>query len=603
VRRLLVGVVVLGLAACSGQIENGGNGNGNGNVPPGPGGGGAQPPGMGGGGVQPPGMGGGGVQPPGMGGGGTTDPTAPPPSAQVVCPTAPTGKETIGRRALRRLTNAELETTIRATFGLDAKAWPGLTVPPDSGSLDGFTNHVDKLTVGAEYVRGAAESAAKVASLVTADPMFAQVLPCAATGGPACAGTFLDSVGTKLYRRPLTAPEKTRYLALFDKVGKQGGDFRAAVYWTTVTMLQSPHVIYRSELGEPDGATGRFKLTPYEVASQLAYAFTGGPPGPELLQLAATNRLATPDQLEAAARTLILDGTAVKPAFKQVVLGFAEQWLGLVNLSNLKKDDMAFPDFNSQIQDALGEETRRFMSAVLLEERGSIATLLTAPYTYLDSRLAKFYGYGAAMAKTADYVRVPRPATWGLGLLAQGSMLAVEAHSLTTSPTLRGHLVRTKLLCGVVPPPPPVVTPLPEPTEGNTTRERYEVLHLSDPSCKGCHLLMDPIGFGFEHLDATGRFRAKEGRFDIDDSGVVRETSAGDLTFRGPAELATAVAKLPEVSACVASYVAAHTFGVGHESATCMAATATNELRTGNLSLVDFYVRLARSEHFRLRQQ
>ena len=84
-------------------------------------------------------------------GGGKTDQGAPP-SAQVACPSAT--QETVGARVLRRLTNAELETTIRAVFGLSATQWPGVTLPPDTGSIDGFTNNVDHLTVSATYAGG-----------------------------------------------------------------------------------------------------------------------------------------------------------------------------------------------------------------------------------------------------------------------------------------------------------------------------------------------------------------------------------------------------------------------------------------------------------------
>ena len=42
-----------------------------------------------------------------------------------------------------------------------------------------------------------------------------------------------------------------------------------------------------------------------------------------------------------------------------------------------------------------------------------------------------------------------------------------------------------------------------------TTRERLAV-HLSNPSCAGCHRLVDNIGFGFEQYDAVGRFRNDE---------------------------------------------------------------------------------------------
>jgi hypothetical protein len=534
-------------------------------------------------------------------GGGGNNQVAMPPSAQLSCPSG--NSETPGKRSLRRLTVSELETTVRAAFGLDATQLKGLALPPDPASLDGFTNNVDRLTVGADYARGTLESARQVAGLVATEPLLGRLLPCAAAGGPPCAETFITTFGAKLYRRPLTAAERGRYLALYEKV-LQGGDFKAFVYWATATMLQSAHVLYRSELGEPDpAAPGRFRLTQYELASALSYAFTGGPPGSDLLQAAAGNRLSSPDQIEAAARTLVHEPgqpTRIRPAFREVMLRFADQWAGLSTLANLRKDDMAFPDFTGEIQEALTEEARRFIGGVIVEERGTAAGLFTAPYTFVDSRLAKFYGFGAATG--ADYTRVDRPAGWGVGLLSQGALLAVEAHSLSTSPTKRGYFVRTRVLCGVVPPPPAVVGELPEPTGGETTRQRYEQLHVADPSCKTCHKMIDSIGFAFEHLDATGRFRAKEGQFDIDDSGVIAGTSAGDIPFRGPTELATAVSKLPETAECLASYLAAYAFGVSQSNASCLVRGATQDLRSG-ASIVDFYIRMSRSEHFRSRVQ
>ena len=145
-------------------------------------------------------------------------------------------------------------------------------------------------------------------------------------------------------------------------MGKQA-DFKSFVYWATLTMLQSPHVIYRSELGEPDGA-GRYRLTQYELASSLSYTFTGGPPSPELMQLAASNRLSTPDLIEAAARGLVFDAPARSaPPSAQIMLRFADQWLGLSTLQNLQEGRHGLPGLHTAIQDALSEETRRFISA------------------------------------------------------------------------------------------------------------------------------------------------------------------------------------------------------------------------------------------------
>ncbi len=516
-----------------------------------------------------------------------------PPGSAVHCEA-----EVIAPRVLRRLTNNEIEATIRTAFGLDTVTWKGPSFIPDPASSDGFTNNSDRLTVGDEVAKRIVEAGKDVAEIVTSATQLPRIVPCAAVGGDACATQFVDSVGPKLFRRPLTAAEKERYVALSRKVKAQGGDFKAFVYWATVALIKSPNTVYRSELGEP--AAGKFKLTNHEIASALSYAFTGGPPPPELMQLATANRLGTADDVEAAARTLIYapDGQ-LRPAFKAQVLRFADQWLGLSPLANINKDKTVFADFSPEVQDALVGEIQAFLSGVLFENKGKPADLLTAPYTYVNATLAKFYGYGQAAGP--DFVRAQRPANWGVGLMSQGAILTLAAANNSTSPTKRGHLVRERLLCTVVPPPPKAVAPIPEPTAAQTTRQRYEQIHVAVEECKGCHALMDPIGFGLEKLDGVGRVRTKEGQFDIDDSGVLASTSKGDIKFSGGQALAEALATLPEVSDCMADFASAYTFGLNHTSAACLARQGTEDLRQGKISIVDFFLKMARAESFRVR--
>jgi hypothetical protein len=579
-RRL--GIIALALAAsgCLGEIS-GAPDNDDGTNP----GGMKVTPAGGGGGSMP---GGGGAMPGGM------PPSAGAPRNQC------NGQQTdvLGPRLLRRLTIGELDTSVRAVFGLDQAAWSGPALPPDPASANGFNNNTDRLTIGDDHAHDLQDMAKQVARLVTGDANLVRMLPCAAAPSDACAGTLLDTVGLRLYRRPMTPVERQRYLTLYTKV-KAGADFKSWVFWAVTAMLQSPNTIYRSELGEAAGA-GKYRLTGYEVATALAYTYTGAPPAADLLQAAAANRLATADQVEAAARALVYDAAGtVKPAFRELFLDFSDQWLGLSSLENIKKDSKAFPDFGPPVQASVAEEARRFFSNVVFEGKGKAADLLTSPFTYLDATLTRYYGFGTAPA--AGFTQVMRPAGWGLGVLAQGAVLAVEAGNLSTSPTKRGHLVRSRLLCQDVPPPPPVVAPLPEPTDADTTRQRVEVLHLADNSCRGCHLQMDPIGFGLEHLDASGRYRDKEGRFDIDDRGELRSTSAGDLTFKGPEELARNLARLPETSECMAAFLASNAFGMDHHDTPCMVRSAVDELRAGTIGLVEYYVRMARAEHFRNR--
>src|SRR5690606_778548 len=124
-----------------------------------------------------------------------------------------------------------------------------------------------------------------------------------------------------------------------------------------------------------------------------------------------------------------------------------------------------------------------------------------------------------------------------------------------TSPVLRGTFVIERLLCTTLPPPPDdadVQPPSTETAEGDaprTTRERWAA-HSSDPSCRGCHSLIDPVGFAFERFDPIGRFRVEEHGLPIDASGGVPLIDVDDGSLEGAAELARALAAAPQTNAC-----------------------------------------------------
>ena len=71
--------------------------------------------------------------------------------------------------------------------------------------------------------------------------------------------------------------------------------------------------------------------------------------------------------------------------------------------------------------------------------------------------------------------------------------------------------VLEQLLCEAPPPPPPDVEGLPpavDPTRSASSERMAQ--HRANPTCAGCHTLMDPIGFGMENFDAGGPL-AREG--------------------------------------------------------------------------------------------
>ena len=86
--------------------------------------------------------------------------------------------------------------------------------------------------------------------------------------------------------------------------------------------------------------------------------------------------------------------------------------------------------------------------------------------------------------------------------------LTKKSEIAQSSPIHRGVFINHAVLCKEIPPPPDIVSGLPEQTEGMTNRERVET-HTGAGTCgAGCHSnLINPPGFAFEHYDELGRYR------------------------------------------------------------------------------------------------
>ncbi|MCY0989654.1 DUF1588 domain-containing protein [Nannocystis sp. ILAH1] len=490
----------------------------------------------------------------------------------------------LGARVLRRLTQVELEHTLRDIFPEIEATWSGVQLGIDPASKHGFTNDAATLLVGDQTAAEWLATAEEVGDAVTAPAVLPVILPCAAQSpDSACAADFIGTYGQRLFRRPLTAEERARYEAHFASIAAEV-EFPVALKWTLVGLIQSPHAVYRSELGEP--GDGGHALTQHEIATALAYTYGGSTPSPELLAKAEQGALATPEARMAEASALLST-----PRGKDVLHLFFRQWAKYPQVeSKVKLDVVGFDDIRMRMID----ETKRFVDEVVFAQDGDVRALLTAPFTVLDATLSQFYGFGQV---AGDSAVVERPADWGVGLLAQGSVLAGQAHADSSSPTKRGLLVYDRLLCGPHIPPPMNIPAIDPPMPGaQTTRERYEVAHAGDPACQSCHQYFDPIGFGFEHFDGAGRFRADENGLPIDATGQAVDSKLVPLiTFDGLTDMSSKLAELGQTTDCVSGLLANFAYGVEEN---CLAEEARTALQDGELGLREFYVELAASEHF-----
>ena len=377
--------------------------------------------------------------------------------------------------------------------------------------------------VHAEQYDRAAESLAAAVDL-------ARVLPCDpdVVGSSACAQQFVSSLGARAFRRPPTAAEIDRYAALITGLPWEVG-VRAAIH----AMLQSPHFLYRSEIGllRPDGT---FDLDGYEVASALSYFLWGTMPDAALFEAAATGSLSTAAGREAEALRLLAD-----PRARDHLGRFAVQWLGVEGVPDAIKSEGIYPDWDADLGEQMLAETRAFFTWVLFDGPGRYEDLLLSDASWADGRLAELYGATLGSPGTSPPER--------RGILGHGSVLAATSHSDQSSPILRGLFVRERLLCQHLPVPPADVGPVPEISDDATTRDRFAA-HTADPFCASCHDLIDPLGFGLEAFDGIGAHRTEENGQPIDTTGVLLglEDLAGDgevHPFDGAVDLAQILAQ------------------------------------------------------------
>jgi hypothetical protein len=110
-------------------------------------------------------------------------------------------------------------------------------------------------------------------------------------------------------------------------------------------------------------------------------------------------------------------------------------------------------------------------------------------------------------------------------------------------------------------------------------RRQLMVEHVENPTCASCHRLMDPIGFGFEHFDAIGRYREQElvpppgrrgggggGRgaapgtpLEINAQGEI--AGIANSSFTGARQIGTILAESPVCQKCIVRQIFRYSYG------------------------------------------
>ena len=471
----------------------------------------------------------------------TGDPTGGPPALPEV--PAPT---------LRRLTTAEFKHSVEDLLG------PVTLSPIEADSVqEGFfavgNARVALSPAGVALYEKAIDEATTQAF---ADPArVATIVACvpALPTDTVCLRDAIASFGRRAWRRPLAATELEQYLGIATTVGAETGDGVVGLRHALWGLLQSPHFLYRTELGAP-ADDGRLAFSSYEMASRLAFTLWSTVPDELLLDAAERGELVTTAGVEAQATRMLAD-----PRARQGVANFVRELYELWLLDEKVKDPVTFPEWTPTLRAVMRDELRARIEDVVFTAPGDFFSLYDSRKVFVNNELALLYGLPTVLPDAFREAMLPEDSA-RRGLIGSGLMLAMNSLPARTSATARGAFIAEALLCRTVPPPPPEVDtdldkPEMEDPGAKTLREKLEP-HRADPACSGCHNITDPLGLALEHFDTIGRYREFDQGLVIDASGDL-----DGLPFLDGAELATRLREHPEVARCLVRKLATYTAG------------------------------------------
>ncbi len=336
---------------------------------------------------------------------------------------------------------------------------------------------------------------------------------------------IMRSFVSRAFRKPIDEGTVDRLVAIVREVDQQPGkNFQDGIKAAIGACLASPRFLFRLEVQpEPDNPQKVVLLDEYSLASRLSFFLWGSVPDDELLSLAYNKKLR--ENLTAQIDRMLAD-----PRSQRMVKNFVGQWLQTRDVETVAISAKTILDkstnqeaaeiFDPRLRSDMRQETEKFFEFILREGR-PLEELISARYSILNERLAKFYGVDGVKGEEFRPVDLAEHPERG-GVLGQGSFLLVTSNPTRTSAVKRGLFVLDNFL-GTPPPPAPPGVPALESavTPGNsqpTQREMMEI-HRKNPECRSCHSRMDPIGLGLENYNALGQFRSEEHGKPIDSSG------------------------------------------------------------------------------------
>jgi Protein of unknown function (DUF1592)/Protein of unknown function (DUF1588)/Protein of unknown function (DUF1587)/Protein of unknown function (DUF1585)/Protein of unknown function (DUF1595)/Planctomycete cytochrome C len=356
----------------------------------------------------------------------------------------------------------------------------------------------------------------------------------------AYAEELLRAFATKAFRRPADDDTVKRLADLAaETYTKPGHTFESGIAHAMIAVMASPRFLFREDVTEPVSPTNVNPfIDEYSLASRLSYFLWSSMPDDELMQLAGAGSLRK--NLTAQVNRMLAD-----PRSEALVDNFTGQWLQARDISTvpidarsvlagdakttdeekqqLRSEKPPRIELDGEVRQSMKAEVDKYFDYVMRQNRDAIE-LVDSDYTFLNERLAKFYGLTNLDVKGSETRKVTLPPDCPRGgILTMGGVLAVTSNPTRTSPVKRGLFILDNILGVPPPPPPPNIPPLEDAAKsinGHTPTLRETLaIHRQSPLCSSCHNRLDPPGLALENFNAMGMWRESQFSQPIDSTG------------------------------------------------------------------------------------
>jgi len=464
------------------------------------------------------------------------------------------GSEVSDGKRVVRLSFNQISRTIHALLGdtFGAKADADFEIGPDSPTARTFPP-LSSPQEGSTITTGLWQKVDLIASAAGSYTLanLNQLTGCGAAPTDACAEAFVRSFAEKAYRRPLTAAEATSIVQVYSEVKGIYGTVPEAVQHSVYAILQSPQLLYRTEIGAANDQAG--PLTPYELASSLSYFLSDGPPDADLLAAARDNKLIASADIAAQ-----VDRILSTPAARKNLEGALFSYFQVDNLATVKIDDPMFTSGTqakpySGVRESAYHEVELFLANTLWS--GPLTGLLTAKKSWVNTTLANLYGVTLPpQSDENQFVETVLPANRG-GLLTQVGFLASNSRPDVPSVVARGLVVNKSMLCQTnptFPTDPALVAQIEEAglkLVSASERERSEYRITTAP-CFACHRIFDAYGLALDRYDIIGRYRTMDPQGRPIDASVTLPALFNKEVAADAVDMQSKIAQNPGFTAC-----------------------------------------------------